>query len=186
MTLFLVLGGIGLGFFVLSLLLGDVFEALHIDFGGEFLSTAAIAAFLGAMGFGGAIGLALGVAGPVAWVIALVCGLSLGILTALALRQLKRAGGGDPVRTADLLGRTGRVIEDIPADGYGVVTVSRGGHPTRLNAKAAEPIRAGTLIEVVAVLSPTAVRVKHGEPLTPPAPDPGIAPYPREHPEEPE
>lgn len=178
MTLFLVIGGIGLAFFVLSLVLGDVFDALDFDFGGEFFSSAAIAAFLGALGFGGAIALGVGLIGPLAWLIGAVCGLALGVLTALALRRLKRAGGGDSVRTADLVGQTGRVIEDIPADGYGVVNVSRGGHPTRLNARAAEPIRAGTLIEVVSVLSPTAVQVRFGEPLAPPPAAPGIAPYP--------
>lgn len=51
------------------------------------------------------------------------------------------------------------MINDIPADGYGEVSVVVGGHLTKLNARCVEPPSAGHGITVEAVLSPTSVSV---------------------------
>lgn len=51
------------------------------------------------------------------------------------------------------------MVGDIPADGYGTVSVVNAGHLTRLNARAGMPLPSGTQVTVVEVLSPTSVKV---------------------------
>jgi membrane protein implicated in regulation of membrane protease activity len=155
---FLVIGGIGVALLVISLVLGDLLDGL-LDFGPDFLSGAAIAGFLGALGFVGAVvqdqtdnvSLAVGV-GALA---GLVVGAGVGWLSV----QLARGGDDANVRTGDLTGHAATVISAIPADGYGEVTLTVAGHITRLNARSAGELPAGTPVTITAVLSPTAVQV---------------------------
>ncbi|MDN5725672.1 MAG: hypothetical protein L0G99_07030, partial [Propionibacteriales bacterium] len=63
------------------------------------------------------------------------------------------------VNTATLVGYRGTAITAIPADGYGEVSVVASGHITKLNARSAEPITAGTAVEITAILSATSVLV---------------------------
>jgi hypothetical protein len=76
------------------------------------------------------------------------------------LTRLLRDGSSDATPVPeDTLGREDTVLTDIPADGFGTVRVLLGGHVVRLNARAEQPVPAGTGIHVTAVLSPTAVSV---------------------------
>lgn len=63
------------------------------------------------------------------------------------------------MRTSDLIEQTGKVLAPIPRDGLGVVSLSVGGHLTRVNATSDTPIPSGTEVVVVAVLSATKVAV---------------------------
>ena len=89
MTTFLVLGGAGIVLVVLSLLLGDVLEGvLHLDaLDNDLFSVSTLAAFIGSLGFGGAIGLALSGSLP----IALATGLVVGLVAAFGALRLTRA-----------------------------------------------------------------------------------------------
>ena len=87
MTLFLIIGAVGLALVVVALLIGDVLDgALHLDvLDSDLFSISSRAAFVGAFGFGGALGLA--VIDHVAF--AVVVGLVVGALDGAA-----DAGGG--------------------------------------------------------------------------------------------
>lgn len=171
MSLFLIIGLIGLALLVLCLVVGDLLDgALGLDsVGGDFLSVAGIAGFVAAFGFGAAA--VESFAGMVpAIVVGIVAGGLVGAAAAWFTNTLKRSGSDVTVRTHELVGSTGRVLHDIPADGYGQVRLTAAGHLTLLNARANEPIASGTLVTVTEVLSATAVRVKYAE--DPPAEPP--------------
>lgn len=170
-SVFLIVGAVGAGLLLVAMVVGDLLDgALGLDeVGGDFLSFAGLAGFVGALGFTTAIVLSLIDHLALAIGIGVVVGLAVGALAAWLTVRLK-----DPSRDSDstvrahhLVGATGRVVHPIPAGGFGQVRVSVHGHPTMLNAKADEPIAAGRLVQVIAVLSPTSVQVRHGEPLEP-------------------
>lgn len=168
---FLVIGAVGAGLLLVAMVLGDLLDGLlHFDdFGGDFFSFAGLAGFVGALGFTAAIVLSLVENLPLAIGLGVVVGLAVGALATWLTVRLKDAtrDSDSTVRSHHLVGAVGRVIHPIPEGGFGQIRVSIHGHPTMLNAKADEPIAAGRLIEVTAVLSPTSVKVRHGEPLQP-------------------
>lgn len=161
MTLFLVIGIIGIVVVLLSILLGDIVDGLlDLDFlGGDLFSLASIAAFLGAFGFGGVISLSLV---DVTWV-AVIVGLLAGILAAWGAAAftgwLKRSEAQSTFSSTSMVGSTARVITDIPAGGYGEVRVLGSGQSRKRAARSEVPIPAGTEVWVSAIVSPTAVEV---------------------------
>lgn len=169
--MFLVIGLVGVGLLFLAVLIGDLLDGvLHFDaFGGDFFSFAGLAGFIGALGFTGAIVLSLVQSLALAIGLGVVVGFAVGALAAWLTVRLKDAtrDSDSTVRSHHLIGAVGRVVHPIPDGGFGQVRVSIHGHPTMLNAKAEEPIAAGRLVEITAVLSPTSVKVRHGEPLQP-------------------
>lgn len=170
-SLFLIIGFVGAGLLLLAILVGDLLDGLfHFDgFGGDFFSFAGLAGFVGALGFTGAIVLSVVDNIMLAILGGVLVGTGVGALAAwltMRLRDTTR-DTDSTIRSQNVVGATGRVLHDIPAGGFGQVRVVVHGHPTQYNAKALEPIPAGNLIQVTAVLSPTAVMVKHGEPLHP-------------------
>ena len=160
MTAFLVIGALGVVLLVVALVLGDVLDGAFEGLSAGFFSTEALAGFLGALGFGGAIALSATGSTSVAVVVGLVLGVLLGGLAAKASRFLHGDGETDTVRTSDLLEKMGSVVSAIPEDGFGVVQLSVGGHLTRLNARSSVAVPAGTRVSVTEVISPTAVRVE--------------------------
>lgn len=157
MTAFLVIGALGLGILVTSLVVGDLLD-LPDGFGGDVLSTAAIAGFLGAFGFGAALTAgALGTAG--ACVVGIGAGTAAGGLAGWLTRTLN-ADRTDPTpRAGDLVGLQGTVVSAVPSEGYGEISVVVHGHLTKLNARSEEPLSAGTPVTVTSSLSPTSVVV---------------------------
>ena len=160
MTAFLVVGGIGVALLLVALVVGDVLDGAFEGLSAGFFSTEALAGFLGALGFGGAIALATTGSTTVAVVIGLVLGVLLGWLAARASRFLHDDGGTGTVRTSDMVEKIGSVVSAIPEGGFGVVSISVGGHLTRLNARSSVAVPAGTQVSVTQVISPTAVQVE--------------------------
>ena len=158
MSVFLVLGIVGVMVLLVSLILGDLLDsALHFDSSdSEVFSTSAIAAFVGAFGFGG---VAVHEFTDNVWWASLV-GVGTGSLAcwaAVALtRWLKRAETGHAPRNDNLIGAEARVITHIPEDGFGEIRI--GTH--KRAARAELPIPAGTPVWVSGILSPTAVEVR--------------------------
>jgi membrane protein implicated in regulation of membrane protease activity len=157
---FFVIGGLGLALLLVSIVAADVVDGLFSALDTDIVSGAAIAAFLAAFGFVGA--LVLNASGSTAWAVVagLAAGAVLGAGTAKASQVLMRGGDEATVRTASLVGATGTVVEAIPTVGLGQVTVTVAGHITRLNARADSPLEPGTPITIIRVLSPTAVVVE--------------------------
>ena len=158
MSVFLILGVVGIAVLLVSLILGDLLDsALHFDgLDSEVFSTSVIAAFIGAFGFGG---VAVQEFTDCLWLASLV-GMVAGSLAgwgAVALtRWLKGAETGQALRSDHLIGAEACVITDIPEGGFGEIRV--GTH--KRAARAELPIPAGTSVWVSGVLSPTAVEVR--------------------------
>jgi membrane protein implicated in regulation of membrane protease activity len=159
-TVFLVVGAVGVLLLLVALVVGDVLDGAFEGLSAGFFSTEAIAGFLGALGFGGAIALEVTGSTSLAVAIGLVLGVLLGWLAARASTFLHGDGKGDTVRTSDMLEKIGSVVSAIPDGGFGVVSLSVGGHITRLNARSSVAVPAGTQVSVTQVISPTAVQVE--------------------------
>jgi membrane protein implicated in regulation of membrane protease activity len=161
---FLVIGGLGAVVLTLSLLGGELLHFGQFDLP-DLFSLEAIAGFLGALGFGGAIASELLDArtpGQVA--VATAVGALAALPTAYLAMRLSRAArnmrtDATPTR-ADLVGTLGVVVTSIPATGYGEVRVRLGGQPIKLYAKADRPVPAGAQIFVIEAPSETSVVVE--------------------------
>lgn len=160
MTTFVVIGIVGLLLLGLSLLLGDVVDGLVDGFGPDWLSGTAVAAFLAAVGFGGALALQAGLGTGAASAVGVAVGLAAGLGAGLLTRSLSREVDEVTPRSDALLGATATVVSEVPADGYGTVSLVVAGHPTRLNARSSTPLPAGAQVRVHAVLSSSAVQVE--------------------------
>ncbi len=160
MTVFLVVGAVGVVLLLVALVVGDVLGGAMEGLSAGFFSTEALAGFLGALGFGGAIALDATGSTSAAVIIGLVLGVLLGAAAAKASKFLHGNGEFDAVRTSDMVEKIGQVVSAIPEDGFGVVSISVGGHLTRLNARSSVAVPAGTSVSVTSIISPTAVQVE--------------------------
>jgi membrane-bound ClpP family serine protease len=159
MTVFLVLGVVGLVLLGLSLLLGDLFGGALDALSGDAFSSAAIGGFVSAFGFGAALSEGLGAPLWLAVVVGVAVGLGFGWFATWLTRVVRGGGSDATVSTGDAVGRDAKVLTGIPDGGFGVVRVQVGGHTLQLNARAERAIEVGTEVYVTAVLSPTAVAV---------------------------
>ncbi|WP_157537397.1 NfeD family protein [Nocardioides sp. Root190] len=159
MTAFLVLGIVGLVVLLVSLVAGDFLDGAFDALAADWLSTAALAGFVSAFGFGAAASDGAGAVLPVS----LAIGAGSGVVVAWFawwLTGLVKDGPSDgTVSIGDSVGQVAQVITSIPAGGYGVVRLLVGGHTLQFNASAQLPIEAGTRVNVTGVLSPSAVSV---------------------------
>lgn len=154
---FLIIGGIGILLLLISLVVGDFLDSF--DFGGDLFSGAALAGFLGAFGFAGAITHDLQDSLGLSMAVGLAAGVAIGAAVGWASLQLKKGGDEANVRTGDLTGQEATVVSPIPEDGFGEVSIVVSGHITKLHARAAAGLSAGTPVTITAVLSPTSVMV---------------------------
>lgn len=165
MTVFLVLGGIGLVMVLASLVLGDVFGGLfyvlNLDVGGGVVSAPVIGSFLAAFGFGGALTMyAAGVGVGAGALAGLGTGGAIGGVALALMRSLMDMPTDPTPRATDVLGTRGTVVTDIPEHGYGEVSLRQHGTTTKSNARATEGVVAGESVEVVEVLSASSVLVR--------------------------
>jgi membrane protein implicated in regulation of membrane protease activity len=164
---FLVIGAIGAGVLVLSLLVGEIGGALDVDADADGpFSVPAIAALVGGVGFGGAAAVAVlpdALADGLTALIAVVVGLAIAIPLAWAAIRFSRSLRTMPTQetlTRDhLLGAQGVVVSAVPAAGYGEVRLVVGGQPLKLSARSEVPLPAGTPVYVTDTISDTAVEV---------------------------
>ena len=164
MTIFFVVGIVGLVLLLATLLLGDlfdsIFDSLEIDAGG-FISGPAIGAFLASFGFGAAL-----IAGNSDWstgasaVGGLGIGAVIGAIVGAVTRTLMHMPTDATPRAADLVGVRGTVVTRIPADGMGEITLVQTGQLMKLAARADGTLSEGTSVVVTAVLSSTSVKVR--------------------------
>ena len=163
MSIFIVLGILGVGLLLLSLVLGDLFDGLAdiFDFdAGGYLSGPAIGAFLGAFGFGAALidyNTDLGAGGSALGGVAI--GLVIGGLVGVVTKSLINMPTDPTPRASELVGAKATVVTRIPEQGFGEVTLVQGGHFMKLAARADGSVREGTPVVVTGVLSSTSVVV---------------------------
>lgn len=169
---FLAIGGLGVVVLVISLLFGELLNLGHADADGPF-SVPAMAAFVGALGFGGGIVAALVPGGTaVEAAVGAAAGLVVALPTAwLAIRltaAMMRMPTDATLTNRDLIGATGVVTTPIRATGYGEVSVSVAGQRIKFNARADSPLAVGTPVLVVDTPSSTSVVVEETAALLPP------------------
>ena len=161
MTPFLIIGSVGVVLVVVALLIGDVLDGVfHLDaLDSDLFSLSSVAAFVGAFGFGGALGLALIDHIGFAVVVGLVVGALASWLAIRLTKALKSDDSAVSFRSDSMIGHSGRVVTAIPADGYGEISLSVAGHVRKFSAKSALPVEAGAEVWISGILSPTAVEV---------------------------
>lgn len=129
-TIFLAIGGLGFLFLVASLILGDIFESLGLDFGtgldsgqdfGVFDSRV-IAIFMTAFGGFGAIGATLGLGGLVSTIMAVAGGFVFGAVVFYFGKLLYSQQSSSSVGDGDLIGRTAQVSVTIGAGKVGQIS----------------------------------------------------------------
>ena len=157
--MFIVIGIVGALMLVSSLLFDNLIDGLVPDL--DFISGPVIGAFLASFGLFGWFAtsgialpsvLAIGVAGAGGVVFA---GFTYKFTDAL----VNQPTDGTPT-TQSLVGQTGRVVTPVTANGIGEVLVALGGASTKYTATAETDLATGSQIVVVAVESPTKVRVE--------------------------
>lgn len=179
-TAFLVIGGFGVFLLAASLVFGSHLHIGHVHFhlpgnwhlghGGHgpqaasdtAFSLPAVAGFVGAFGFGGAIAASL--LPDASGLVPSLVGLAAAIPTAWGAARLTRAAmdmATDATPTqGDVIGSIGVVIRAIPSNGYGEVRVRFAGQLMKFHARAERPIEVGTEILVVEAPSTTSVVVE--------------------------
>lgn len=174
--LFITIGVIGLVLLLITLLADDVFNGVLDALGGsEWFTGAAMAGFLGALGFTGALVESLTGNQGLAWGIGVVAGLTLGVLAGWLTARLRHANSGTAPGARELVGLTATVATPIPAGGFGTVRLRHGGHLTTMNARSDGPLAGGTPVWIVESLSPGAVLVR---PVRPGGEDPPTPAHP--------
>ena len=160
LTLFVVIGGIGFVFLLISLVVGDIFEAVGfdlnagdsgLDFG--FLDSRVLAVFITAFGGFGAIGAQMGYGAVVCSLIGLLGGVIFGGVVSLFGRFLIGQQASSSVTDSDLVGRTAQVTVAIKSGEIGQITARIGDERIDRIARSAdgEEIKAGTMVTVAAI-----------------------------------
>jgi len=149
---------------IVALVIGEVGDFGHADADGPF-SLPAIAAFIGGIGFVGAIPAALldGLE-PIPRVL---ISAAVGVVGAIPIAYgavrltagLMRMNTDPTLSERDLIGRLGQVMTAIPAGGLGEVRLSVGGQSLKYYARAAVALPTGTPIFVIDTPTATSVEV---------------------------
>lgn len=155
-TVFLIIGAIGFLFLLLSLLVGDLFEAIGFDFGLDtshdfgIFDSRVIAVFLTAFGGFGLIGATLGFGSIVSTFFGLLGGFFFGAIVFYFGKLLYNQQSSSSVSENDLLGRTAQVTVSIKPDQLGQISCLIGEERVEKLARTAngEEIKAGQLVRI--------------------------------------
>ncbi|WP_051218072.1 NfeD family protein [Nocardioides insulae] len=165
MTVFMIIGLVGLGILLVSLIAGDLLDGVFDALSADWFSSAALGGFVAALGFGGGIADALGAPPLVTGAVGVAAGAVAAWFALWLTRLLKGDTGEGTTKPEQSLGHDATVLTAIPAEGFGIVRVRIGGHSVQYNAKLdpsqtdGSAIEPGTPVYVTGVLSPTAVTV---------------------------
>lgn len=160
-SVFLVIGGIGFLFLIVSLVFGEIFDSFDggldhdMDHGGPGLfSTRAIAVFVTAFGGFGAIATQYGLRPLAASVVGLGGGVVLGGAVGMFGRFLYQQQSSSDVKATDLVGQSARVVVAIPAGGVGQIRCRVGEELIDKVARATDgsPIPENVVVKVDEVL----------------------------------
>lgn len=132
LTIFLIIGGIGFLFLMISLLIGDLFDAfdfdLDLDTNGDFglFDSRVISVFLTTFGFIGAIAIQLGFGIIVSGLFGAGSGVALGALVFAFGYFLHSQQTSSSVSEKDLIGRTAQVVVGIRPESVGQISCKVG------------------------------------------------------------
>lgn len=169
LVLFAIISGVGFLFLLISLVVGDVFEAVGIDFdgGGDgsadfgLLDSRVIAVFLTAFGGFGVIAAQNGYGAVGSSVAGLLGGLVFAGVVSVFGRFLIGQQASSSVTDSDLVGRTAQVTVAIKPGTVGQITAKIGDERVERIARAKDgsEIPAGTIVKVEAVVGDSVIVV---------------------------
>src|SRR5699024_329962 len=159
MSVFVVIGLIGLAVLAVSVIFGDLLDGVFDVFAGDWFSGAVLGGFVSAFGFGGALADNAGLGQGAVIAVGIGAGAVFGWFGAWLTRLVRGGETAGTPQMGEVVGLDATVVSAIPTDEYGVVTLRTGGHLVRYNARAETALESGTEVHVTGVLSPTAVSV---------------------------
>jgi len=158
MTIFLVIGGLGFLFLLVSFIVGDLFDALGFDFDTNLdanhdfgvFDSRVIAIFLTAFGGFGAIGVSLGLAALGSTLFGVLGGVAFGALVFYFGRFLYRQQSTSSISEQDLIGRTAQVVVAIHAGKIGQIACRVGEERVEKIARARDgaEIKMGSTVRI--------------------------------------
>ena len=161
LTLFVVLGGVGFLFLLVSLVVGDIFEAVGFDFdaGGDggvdfgMFDTRVISVFITAFGGFGAIAVWVGFGAVASSFFGLLGGVIFGGVVSAFGRFLIGQQATSSVADGDLIGRTAQVTVVIKAGEIGQISARIGDERIEKVARSKdnEEIKVGTIVKVASI-----------------------------------
>ncbi|MCY7376582.1 MAG: hypothetical protein LH472_11510 [Pyrinomonadaceae bacterium] len=165
MTIFLAIGAVGFLFLLVSLIVGDIFDALHIDFGLDashdfgIFDSRMIAVFLTAFGGCGVIGTTLGYGAAASSAFGLLGGFIFGAIVFYFGKLLYSQQSSSSVGEKDLIGRTAQVIVNIKPDALGQISCRVGEERIEKLARtvSGEEIKAGQLVRIESIGSDSVI-----------------------------
>lgn len=172
MTIFLIIGGLGFLFLLLSLLIGDVFDALGMDFNLDashdfgIFDSRVIAVFLTAFGGFGLIAATLGWGAVGGSLFGLLGGLVFGAIVFYFGKLLYSQQSSSSVSNEDLIGRTAQVIVNIKPDQLGQISCNVGEERVEKLARTlnGEELKAGQIVRIESIGSDSViVSIDNGE-----------------------
>lgn len=177
MTIFLAIGGLGFLFLLASLIIGDIFDAiglnfdLNLDGNGDFglFDSRVISIFLTAFGGFGAIGVSLGFGALVSSFFGILGGAFFGALVFYFGRFLYRQQASSSVTEEDLIGRTAQVVVGILPNQIGQIAVRIGEERLEKIARTRDgsEIKTGEIVRIESVAGEAViVSVDNGERLS--------------------
>jgi membrane protein implicated in regulation of membrane protease activity len=157
LTIFLIIGGIGFAFLLVSLVVGDIFEmfggspdigSADVDFG--FLDSRVLAVLITAFGGFGAIGVQMGFGAVASSLIGLLGGVIFAMVVSLFGRFLVAQQASSTVTDDSLLGRSAQVTVTIKPGAIGQITCRIGDERVERIARSKDgtEIPAGALVKV--------------------------------------
>jgi membrane protein implicated in regulation of membrane protease activity len=157
--MFVVIGMLGALLLVASLVFDDVIDGLVPDL--PYVSGAVIGAFLAAFGvIGWFVDDGIDASGVLAGFVGVVGGIAMAAAMFRLTQALVHLPTDATPTTDSLVGKPGRIVTPVRADGVGEVLVLLGGASTKYTATADADLPTGAAVVVTAVESPTKVRVQ--------------------------
>ena len=175
LTIFLIIGGIGFAFLLISLVVGDVFEMFggtpdigvdsNVDFG--FLDSRVLAVLITAFGGFGAIGVQMGFGAVVSSLIGLLGGVVFAVVVSLFGRFLVGQQASSTVTDDSLLGRSAQVTVAIKPGEIGQIACRVGDERVERIARSRDgsEIAAGTLVKVDSIAGDSVIVSPEGTAL---------------------
>lgn len=176
LLLFAIIGGLGFVFLLISLVVGDVFEAVGFDLNGGIdagldfglLDSRVIAVFITAFGGFGVIGAQMGFGAVGSSLIGLLGGVVFAAVVSVFGRFLVAQQASSSVTDNDLIGRTAQVTVAIRAGAIGQITAKIGDERVERIARAKDgaEISTGSIVKVESVIGDSVIVVPDGVPPT--------------------
>ena len=171
LALFVIIGGIGFLFLLLSLIVGDVFEAVGFDFdaGADsdfgLLDSRVLSVFITAFGGFGAIGVQMGFGAVASSLIGLLGGVVFGGVVSMFGRFLVGQQASTTVTDDDLVGRSAQVTVAIQSGQVGQITCRIGDERVEkiARSKNGEEIKAGSIVKVESIAGDSVIVSPEGD-----------------------